>query len=158
MKTIADPDIPADFALSAEQLAYIVVAARAYDALVPPVDPDDGSNAADDRAVDVLEDTADNPIGRELRAAIISLNLEARIDLVAVAWIGRGDFDDWREARLAARDGRRDGPTARYLMSMPLLAEYLEAGAEALGVSLGDEERAQLHHPAIDEPAENDRD
>ncbi|MEJ0022832.1 MAG: DUF3775 domain-containing protein [Alphaproteobacteria bacterium] len=158
MKTIADPEPPADFALSTDQLAYIILTARGYDALVDSSDPDEGSNAADDRAVDALEDTPDNPIGRELRAAISSLNVEAQIDLVALAWIGRGDFDDWAEARLTARDGRRDGPTARYLMGLPLLGDYLENGAETIGLSLEAEEQTGLHHPATEQPSEEDRD
>lgn len=157
MKTIADPETPADFNLSRDQLAYIVLTARGYGALVAPTDPDEGSNASDDRAIDVLEDTPDNPIGKELRAAIASLNVEAQINLVALAWLGRGDFEHWLEAKRSAQDARRDGPTTRYLMTMPLLAEYIESGAEAIGVNLEAEEQLGLHHPATEQPAEDDR-
>ena len=85
MKTIADPETPADFNLSRDQLAYIVLTARGYGALVAPTDPDEGSNASDDRAIDVLEDTPDNPIGKELRAAIATLNVEAEAEQAATA-------------------------------------------------------------------------
>lgn len=158
MKTIADPETPAGFMLSRDQLAYIVLTARAYDGLVSPSDPNEGSNASDDRAIDAWEDTPDNPVGKELREAIRSLNVEAQIDLVALVWLGRGDFEDWAEARLTARDARRDGPTARYLMGLPLLAEYIEGGAEAIGINLEQEEQIGLHHPVTERPAEEDRD
>lgn len=72
------PEPPADFAIDRETLAFIVLKARAFDALVAPDDPSDGSDATDDRFMDALEDEADNPVGRELRDAIASLDVDAR--------------------------------------------------------------------------------
>ena len=48
-------------ALSLEKLAYIIIKAREFDAEVPAVDPDSGSNPADDAGRGVLEATGDNP-------------------------------------------------------------------------------------------------
>lgn len=143
-----------DLGLSAETIAFIALKAKAYDAQVPPVDPDDASNASDDRAVDALEDTPDNPTARELRAAIASLDVESQASLVALAWIGREDFEpeEWEEARAAARE-RAVGPVWRYLMGMPLLGDYLEEGAARLGAPLTTEEINGMHHPVYEEPA-----
>lgn len=151
MQTREDPEPPADFAIDRESLAYIVLKARAFDALVASDDPTDGSDVADDRFVDALEDEADNPVQREIRAAIASLDVDARATLVALAWLGRGDYDapEWSEALSAARE-RAQGSTARYLMGMPLLGDYIEDGADKLGINLTAEETAAMGDPDID--------
>jgi hypothetical protein len=146
-----DREPPADFALDRATLAYIVLKARAYDALVESSDATDGSDAADDRFVDALEDESDNPVRRELSAAIGSLDEDAKASLVALAWLGRDDYDadDWREALAAARE-RRETSTVRYLTGMPLLGDYLEAGADKLGINLISEEEEGLGDPDLD--------
>ena len=57
-------------------------------------------------------------------------------NLVAIAWIGRGTYgpEDWDEAIATART-EANTPTWRYLLGMPLLADYLEGGLDALGIS-----------------------
>lgn len=142
---------PADLGLDRETLAYIVLKARAFDALVAPGDTSDASDAPDDRFVDALEDEKDNPTERELQAAIASLDADARAELVALAWVGRGDYDagEWREALAAARD-RAETSTARYLMGIPLLGDYIEDGADQLGVSLAREKEDGLGDPDLD--------
>ena len=146
-----DPEPPEDFALDQATLAYIVVKAKAFDALVESDDPSDASDAADDRFVDALEDERDNPVQRELAAAIRVLDDDAKATLVALAWLGRGDYEaeDWQEALTAARE-RAEGPAARYLMGIPLLGDYLEDGADKLGINLTLDEAAGLIDPDID--------
>lgn len=150
---------PADIGIPLDQLAFIVTKARAYDAEVDPVDPDDGSNDADDRAVDVLEASRHNPNARELAGAIAALDEEAQANLVALVWIGRGDYEpeEWDSAREAARE-RHEGPTARYLLGIPLLGDLIEEGAARLNVSLTREEQLGMHNPITEQPAEEDRD
>lgn len=132
-----------------DELAAIVLLARAYDVQVSPsTQDDDGSNAADDGQTAALEDRPDNPVGAELSTAIASLNVDAQIDLVTLVWLGRGDFDDWEEARAMAAERRRDGPTARYLLNLPLLGDLIEEGAEAVGVNLAEEEAQAMIEPA----------
>lgn len=134
--------------LSADDLAFVVLKARAFDVQEGVVDPDEGSNAVDGRALSVLEGQSDDPTRDELRAAIWRLNQDQQEALVALAWIGRGDFEpeDWKEALKLARE-RQSGPTARYLMGMPQLGDYLEEGAAALGFDLGSAETDLLHPP-----------
>lgn len=141
----------ADIGIDTETLAYIVLKAKAFDVLVAPDDPSDGSNGTDDRMLDVLEDEADNPVARELRAAIAGLNSDAQTALIALAWLGRDDYeaDEWDDAIAAASD-RGEMPASRYLMGMPLLGDYLEAGADKLAISLTDEEIAALSTPDIE--------
>lgn len=127
-------------ALPLQKLAFIVAKAREFDAEVP-ADPGavSGSNPTDDGSREVLEDTPDNPTEEELRDAIEGLNLDERQELLALVWLGRGDFDaeSWPDALRQARDLMDETGTG-YFLGTPLLADYLEAGADALGLSLTD--------------------
>ena len=59
--------------------------------------------------------------------------------LVALAWIGRGDFepDEWRSA-VAEASERAEGPTWKYLLGMALLPDYLEDALSQFGRSCED--------------------
>lgn len=126
--------------LPLQKLAFIIAKAREYDAEVP-ADPDavSGSNPTDDDSREVLEDTPDNPTEQELRDAIDGLNVDERQELLALLWLGRGDFDadTWPDALRQAREVMNESETG-YILGTPLLADYLAAGADALGLSLAD--------------------
>jgi hypothetical protein len=65
----------------------------------------------------------------ELHQALSELGEEKRLDLVAVSWIGRGDFApfDFGTARDLANRRHRHR-SAVYLLSAPRLADDLECG------------------------------
>jgi len=127
-----------------EKLAYIVVKAREYDAEVLPLD-ESGSDAPDDGFREVLEDRPDNPTGSELADAIDGLNAAERVELLALMWLGRGDYEkgEWREALLEAAHDRNEKETD-YLLSTPLLGDFLEEGLAQLGYSIEDYEIGRL--------------
>jgi hypothetical protein len=77
----------------------------------------------------------------ELRGFLDRLNEDEAAELVAMFWIGRGSFeaDDWAEAWQTAR-AEATVPTADYLLGSPHFADHLEAGAEAMGFDITDEE------------------
>ena len=131
--------------LSTEKVCYIIVKAREFDVKVDPVAPDPGSNPADDDELDVLEDFAADPTFDELTSAIRGLNRDEQVELVALAWTGRGDFtaEQWAEAVSGALDAHNNH-TAEYLTGMPLLGDYLEEGLSALGYSCEDYEIGRL--------------
>lgn len=83
----------------------------------------------------------DDATAAELRAAIGRLSDDEQVSLVALVWVGRGDFEatEWEDAKTLARQ-RHMTSTVRYLMGMPLLGDYIEEGAAALGLNLADEE------------------
>ena len=90
----------------------------------------------DDGMIAVLEDHKDDPVYREITAFIGALTEDEQIDLVALAWLGRGDgtIEDWPElrAQAASEHNRR---TAYYLLGLPLLPDYLEEGLSLFGES-----------------------
>jgi uncharacterized protein DUF3775 len=128
-----------------EKLAYIIVKAREYDAEVAPVDEDSGSNPSDDADRDVLQETPENPTYQELADAISGLSDPERVELLALTWLGRGDYgkEEWRDA---LREARRihDERVPDYLVGTPLLADYLEEGLSQLGYSIDNYEIGRL--------------
>ena len=130
-----------ELTISPEKVAFIIIKAREFDAKVEPDDEDSGSNPADDSEADILEDLSDDATFEELNAAIDALNEDEVIDLIALAWIGRGDFEaeDWKSA-VAAANERREGPTWKYLLGMALLPDYLQDALSAFGRSCEDYE------------------
>lgn len=81
----------------------------------------------------LAEEESDDLSNTELRELIEDLNVDEAAELVAVTWIGRGDFEaeDFDQVVEEARE-RAVGSTAKYLLGIPLLADYLEAGLDAL--------------------------
>ena len=133
---IKEPLEKTEINISPEKVCFLIVKARAFDAKVDPVEPDPASNAADDGERGVLEDYADDLTFQELQEAIVDLNDDEVVDLIAIAWVGRGDFDhtDFDGARTLARERHRPN-SAPYLVGMPSLGDYLEEGLAELGYS-----------------------
>ena len=129
--------------ISLEQAFFIIVKAREFDEQVESTDPDSGSNPADDREVDVLEEGADNPVQQELEEALDALNVDEQLDLIALTWLGRGEYSSFAEASEEASD-MRDKHIPEYLIGTPKLGDFLEEGLAQLGYSLEDFERDRL--------------
>ena len=82
----------------------------------------------------LAEERSQDLTREELRELIGDLNVDESAELVALAWIGRGDYlaSEWADAVAAARERPRR-QTAKYLLAMPTLADWLEEGLEAIG-------------------------
>jgi len=138
-------DLDDELTISSEKVCFIIVKAREFDVKDAVTEPDPGSNAADDGGVAVLEDHADDPVQQELTSFINTLTEDEQIDLVALTWLGRDDYEasDWATVRdEAAREHNRR--TASYLLGMPLLADFLEEGLSMLGRSCDEFEAGRL--------------
>ncbi len=139
-----DPNGASDeLTISPEKAFFIIVKAREFDEQVAQSDPNSGSNPTDDREVDVLEDDEDNPVVQELQAAFAGLNVDEQLDLLALTWLGRGDFSSFADARKEA-EGLDEVHAARYLIGTPQFGDYLEEGLSQLGISLEDFEVNRL--------------
>lgn len=78
---------------------------------------------------------------REFREFVAGLTEDEKLDLVVLYWIGRDSFsaDEYEEALETARSEALNR-TEDYLVDVPLLADYLENGLEAMGFSVSDAE------------------
>jgi hypothetical protein len=143
-KAIDTKTVP-ELAISPEKLCFIIVKAHEFDAKDIVTDPDDSSNATDDAMVSVLEDHPDDPVVAELSGFINALSEDEQIDLVALSWLGRGDgtIDDWDELRAEAARAHNKR-SARYLLGMPTLGDYLEEGLSQFGRSCEEFEMGRL--------------
>ncbi|WP_300545614.1 DUF3775 domain-containing protein [Maricaulis sp.] len=120
----------------AEQMVQkLILRARAYDSKEQiddyehERDPDNGETDA----VETLLTGDIDPIRTEIEDWLDSLDEEAQAELVALYWIGRGDYEgnDFPQAVREARN-RRSGSTAAYLLGAPMLGDYLELGLDAV--------------------------
>jgi hypothetical protein len=145
MPTIDEGEDAVDINIDQAKVCFIIVKAREFDAKVDPVEPDPGSNESDDGERAILEDYADDPTLEELRGAINILDDDETVDLIALAWVGRGDFsrNEWADARTLAQE-RHHRHSADYLVGMPALGDYLEEGLAALGYSCEEDEAKHL--------------
>jgi hypothetical protein len=134
-----EPDMPE---ISTDKVCFVV--AKSRELLAEDVGAQrDASNATDDGFSSVLTESGDRPARLELVEFIDALDIDERDALVALVWIGRGDFEraDWRAAVKSAGE-RREGGVAQYLMGIPLLPDYLEDALSAFDRSCrGFEER-----------------
>jgi Protein of unknown function (DUF3775) len=140
---VADVDL--ELSISTEKVCFIVAKAREFDAKDLVTIPDEASNPSDDRMVEVLEDRPDDAVFQELHSFIGALSEDEQIDLVALAWLGRGDsgLEGWQELRNEASRAH-NRRTARYLLAMPLLPNYLQDGLAELGFSCEEFEKDNL--------------
>jgi uncharacterized protein DUF3775 len=123
-----------------ETVYLLILKSREFDEKDAPGESSDQDTSPADRQIDRAMDYFDgDPLAQEIKDAIDSLNEDHQAELVALTWLGRGDFTagEWREALRTARE-RRTNPTSEYLLGTPLLGNYLEEGLAALGYSVED--------------------
>jgi hypothetical protein len=119
--------------IAEEMVRKLVLQARAYDSKETIEDYERDPDSGETDAVETLQTGDNDPIRSELEDWIDSLDEEAQAELVALYWIGRGDYDgpDFPDAVREAR-ARRTGSTAEYLLGAPLLGDQLEIGLDAV--------------------------
>ncbi len=124
-----------------ETLCYIIAKARECQAKEQVVIPDSPSGSDDDWAMQVLADHIGDMSVQEIKAAVEDLSPEQQAEVVALMWLGRGDFtlEEWDEANSEALVQYLDKQnTAQYLLSHPMVSDHLEEGLIALDYSCED--------------------
>ena len=132
----SEPPLP-NLTVTPDSAFAILLKAREFDAKVPQTDPDSGSNPSDDESVDALEFGPSDDTRRELTSAIHDLNDDEQSDLIALIFIGRGDFtlSEWNEARQeAGQIGRQHIPN--YVVEIPLVSDFLQEGLAQFNFSI----------------------
>ena len=127
-------DVRPELGMSLEKVCYAIAKARAFDVKVAPEELDDASD--EDMIRRILEDYEDDPTFEELSSFLRDQSDDELKVLLALAWLGRGDFElgEWDEALRRVGDVRKLH-TADYLLGTPLLPDYLEAGLAQFGLS-----------------------
>ena len=122
--------------IALDKVCELILRAREIDVKEGMTDPDSGSNPIDDGSTDVLTSAPGDSTEDQVREFLAGLNDDERHDLVAITWIGRGDYeaDDWASARREARE-RENLSTADYLLGIPNVGDLLEEGLASLGRS-----------------------
>lgn len=121
--------------INPETVCTIINKARQFHAKEQVVIPDDPiSPSDDDWAMQILADHTDDLTFQEARANIADLEPDQQAQIVALMWMGRGDYeaDEWQEAVEAAQDAWNEN-TTEYLFAHPHLADHLLEGLIMLG-------------------------
>ena len=122
-----------DLPIPAERIREICVRLEALAAMEDEVMPDLGGNASDDPRPSVLQRSGGDMREDEITQEIHALDEDQKHALVALMWIGRGDFTvgEWDDA-VALAANRHTGPTADYLLRHPQVAEEILNGLDAV--------------------------
>lgn len=125
--------------ISTEKICAFIEAARELAGKVPSTAGDRTSTGDDSKLQTIVDEPEQDPYERDERRRemvefVAGLNVEEQTDLLALIWIGRGDYEleDWEsalaeaEARIAARD-------PDYMIGDSALPEYLGDGLDAFG-------------------------
>jgi hypothetical protein len=122
--------------IALDKVCELILRVREIDIKEQTGDSESGSNPFDDGAADVLTGSLEDSTEEEVRDVLAGLNDDERYDLVALTWIGRGDFEaeDWASAIRTARE-REALSTADYLLGIPNLGDLLDEGLAAIGRS-----------------------
>jgi Protein of unknown function (DUF3775) len=123
-----------------ETVCFLIAQARLFHSKEGLVLPDIPDSPADDWGRQALEDHANDVVFQEFKSTIDDLEQDQQQAVVALMWIGRGEFgpDEWDAAIEEARDSWNEY-TAEYLIVHPQLADYLIEGLYLMGY--GCEER-----------------
>lgn len=123
--------------IAPEKAAYVIVRSRG---VTEPVDTSDAADTMDrdDKGPESILFGATGDFTRqELRGFLSALNDDERASLIALAWIGRETYapEELDEAISVAK-AEHGNNAISYLLSLPLLPDYLSDGLEALGISV----------------------
>jgi hypothetical protein len=120
--------------INPETIRFIIDKAQEFQVKEGVTIPETPLSPSDDWARQIMADHADDPVLQQIRDTIEDLEPDQRIELVALMWLGRGDFDvnEWDAALEQAAESANDR-TADYLIGTPLLGDFLAEGLSMLG-------------------------
>jgi hypothetical protein len=130
-----DDDI--DLGISLEKVATVVTQARAVQAgeegELDALDEEDAEeHAGPEDSDDITEDS--------FAEYVDGLNADEQTALIALAWVGRGDFDsdEWEEALRLAAERNETGDAGGYLLGLDMVGDLIAEGVAAFGLSIED--------------------
>ena len=119
-----------------DTVCFLISKAREFHAKEEVVIPDMPDSPAEDWGRQVLADHAGDWTYQEFKATFNDLDQDQQQTVVALFWLGRGDFsvEEWEDAVKEAGE-EWTTETADYLIAHPLLADFLLEGLELLDYS-----------------------
>lgn len=127
----------AELEINPETVCRLISLAREFHAqegVSFPENPGSSSPPDHEASRQMLEGHTSDATLQEFRGIVEALGGDHQQQLVALLWLGRGDYEveEWEDAvAYAAEAGGQD--TATYLLDNPLLSEHLEKGLELHG-------------------------
>ncbi len=134
-------DDEVDLGISLETVATVVDLARAIQGK-EEADPEQLTEDPNSEAA-LLQDNPEDMSEDALHNFIDELNEDEQAALIALAWVGRGDYgaEEWEEATRLAAERNAGGDAAGYLLGMDMLGDLLAEGVAAFGLSIEDVSR-----------------
>lgn len=127
--------------INPETVEHIIERAHQYQTrdAARALDDDDEDAVLEELDEETFHDVAD-PVYLELKGAIDDLEPDQQVSLVALMWLGRGDYipSEWESALERAGESWNER-TAEYLIRTPLLADYLSEGLALMLEEDGDD-------------------
>jgi hypothetical protein len=117
--------------LNPEIVQFIIDKAHEFHSREDVTFPEEPADVDPEWAEMVTTDYSSDPYYQELKTIIDDLEPDQQMMLVALMWVGRGDYslEEWDEALAFAEETWTDH-TAEYLIGTALLADYLAEGLE----------------------------
>lgn len=122
-----------------DTVCRLIELAREFHAQEAVTFPEEPGNPSGDWAVQMLASHDDDTTLQEFTAIVADLEPDQQQEVVALMWMGRGDFDvgEWRDCVKEAR-ANWSPRTAEYLIAHPMVADHLAEGLDMLGYSCND--------------------
>ncbi len=124
-----------------DTLCSLIDLAREFQAKESVVFPEVSSSPSDDWALQILADHSDDYNVAEFSNIVTEMSERQRSELVALMWVGRGDYsiEEWEQAVDDAL-GDFSIRAAAYVLGHPMVSDHLEEGMIAFDLSCEDED------------------
>lgn len=126
--------------INSETVCRLIILAKEFHAQEAVVIPEEPGNPSGDWAQQMLASHVNDSSFAEFKSIVRDLEPDQQHQLVALMWLGRGDYalDEWDDAVEYAADNA-SATTAEYLIAHPMLADYFIEGLAAYGLGCEDE-------------------
>lgn len=118
-----------------QTLCSLIALAREFQAKEEVCIPQEGNSSSEDWAMQMLADHGDDYNVGEFRSIVHDFSERQRAELVALMWLGRGDYtvEEWEDAVDEAL-GDYSIRAAEYVLAHPMVSDHLEEGMIALDI------------------------
>jgi hypothetical protein len=122
--------------ISSQKVCDFIEVAREVAGLVPPTTGDRTTSGDDSPLLTIEDNPAADSRRSQMREFIAGLNVAEQVDLLALIFVGRGDFDigEWDDAVREARDRIADRDPD-YMIGDAALPEYLGDALNAFDIT-----------------------